>query len=72
VNTGNLATEYFRPFDATASHPTVAEAYGVPGWNVTTEAEVRPALAAAFAERGPAVVAVRTSLELVTAYRRLR
>jgi len=64
-----------RPFATDLSNPDfarLAEAYGVPGWNVTTEAEVRPALAAAFAERGPAVVAVRTSLELVTAYRRLR
>jgi acetolactate synthase-1/2/3 large subunit len=49
----------------------LAEAYGVLGLRVDEEADIKPALARALAHGGPVVVAVRTSLEWINAYRHL-
>ena len=49
----------------------LAEAYGALGIGVTNETEVLSALRCAFSHDGPAVIHVPTSLEWVSAYRRL-
>lgn len=49
----------------------LAQAYGALGIAVKDEAEVLPALRRAFAHDGPTVIHVRTSLEWLSAYRRL-
>jgi acetolactate synthase-1/2/3 large subunit len=49
----------------------MAEAFGALGLTVHTDEQVGPCLAKALEYHGPAVVEVRTSLEHITAYRRL-
>jgi acetolactate synthase-1/2/3 large subunit len=50
----------------------LARAYGALGLSVADEDDVEPALARALGHGGPVVVAVRTSLEWISAYRRMR
>jgi acetolactate synthase-1/2/3 large subunit len=49
----------------------LAESFGALGLSAHTEDQVRPCLAKALEYGGPALVEVRTSLEHITAYRRL-
>ncbi|SNT60949.1 acetolactate synthase-1/2/3 large subunit [Asanoa hainanensis] len=49
----------------------LAEAYGCLGLSIAEEADVAPVLRRAMGHGGPVVVDVRTSLQWITAYRRL-
>ena len=51
---------YFSVDFTATDHRAVAEAYGVRAWRVDTAADLRPALQAAIAHDGPALVDVVT------------
>ena len=46
----------------------LAEAYGLKGFKIETDDDIKPAIAEAFAVDGPSLIEVKTSLEYISAF----
>ena len=58
-----LATNLYNP-----DFVLLAEAYGLKGFKIETDDDIKPAIAEAFSVDGPSLIEVKTSLEYISAY----
>ena len=58
-----IATDLINP-----NFAMVAEAYGIKGFNIDIDEDIKPVIAEAFKVDGPSLIEVKTSLEYISAF----